>query len=130
MKNEPPNLFWLAGMLFTQGFMTTVLQQHSRMTAIAIDTLSFQAEVRKDTRNSPLCPLAMKADDEVEMDSATPEDGVHVYGIFIQGARWNRDKCCIEDSIPGELLDRLVEKEYKAYGVHASFGSFSTGNSH
>merc|ERR1711988_1687210 len=87
MKEGPPNLFWLAGMFFPQGFMTAVLQQHSRKTAIAIDTLSFQAEVRKDTRNSPLCPLAMKSDDEVEMDFATPTDGVHVYGMFIQGAR-------------------------------------------
>jgi len=104
MKEGPPNLFWLAGMFFPQGFMTAVLQQHSRKTAIAIDTLAFQCEVRQDTRNSPLCPLAMKADDEVDMDFAAPETGVHVYGMFLQGARWNRSKGCIEDSIPGELF--------------------------
>lgn len=104
MKCGPPNLFWLAGMFFPQGFMTAVLQQHSRKTAIAIDTLAFQCEVKQETRNSPLCPLAMKAADEVEMDFQVPDDGVHVYGMFMQGARWSREKGCIEDSIAGELF--------------------------
>jgi len=104
MKEGPPNLFWLAGMFFPQGFMTAVLQQHSRKTAIAIDTLAFQAEVKHEVRNSPLCPLAMKIEDEVELDFEPPTDGVHVYGMFLQGARWNRTKKCIEDSVQGELF--------------------------
>jgi len=104
MKEGPPSLFWLAGMFFPQGFMTAVLQQHSRKTAIPIDTLSFQADVRKETRNSPLCPLAMKVEDEVPADYAPPESGVNVFGMFIQGARWNLEQGCIEDSIAGELF--------------------------
>jgi dynein heavy chain len=107
MKEGPPNLFWLAGMYFPQGFMTAVLQRHSRKTAIPIDTLAFQADVKTDMKNSPLCPLAMKVDDEVADDFATPEDGVHVFGMFLQGARWNRSKGCIEDSINGELFTPL-----------------------
>jgi len=104
MKNGPPKLYWLAGMFFPQGFMTAVLQQHSRKTKIPIDTLSFQAEVKKDQRNSPLCPLAMKVENEVSMDYEPPSHGVHVYGMFIQGARWNVDQGCIEDSRMGELF--------------------------
>jgi len=104
MKNGPPNLFWLAGMFFPQGFMTSVLQRHSRNTAIAIDTLAFQCEVRTEVHNSPLCPAAMKFDDSVSKDFAGPAIGVNVYGLFLQGARWNREKICIEDSLPGELF--------------------------
>merc|ERR1711959_693881 len=94
----------MGGMYFPQGFMTAVLQSHSRKTSIAIDTLAFQCEVREEMRNSPLCPLAMRTEDEVGLDFTPPEDGVHVYGMFIQGARWSRQKGCIEDSEPGELF--------------------------
>jgi len=104
MKNGPPNLFWVAGMYFPQGFMTAVLQQHSRKTRIAIDTLSFQCEVKTEIYNSPLCPLAMQADDAVPMDFPLPEIGVNIYGLFLQGARWSREKTCIEDSLQGELF--------------------------
>lgn len=104
MKTGPPNLFWLAGMFFPQGFMTSVLQRHSRNTSIAIDTLAFSCEVKTEVYNSPLCPAAMKFDDSVGTDFALPDIGVHVYGLFLQGARWNRPKICIEDSLPGELF--------------------------
>lgn len=107
MKEGPPDLFWLAGFFFPQGFMTAVLQRHARKTAIAIDTLAFQAEVKSEVRNSPLCPEVMKVADEVGLDFAPPTDGVHAYGMFLQGARWSRAKGCLEDSEPGELFCQM-----------------------
>lgn len=104
MKEGPPPLFWLAGMYFPQGFMTAVLQSHSRKTSIAIDTLAFTASVKEEMQNSPLCPLAMRTEDEVGLDFPPPENGVHVYGMFLQGARWSRQKGCLEESEPGELF--------------------------
>jgi len=107
LKNGPPNLFWIAGMYFPQGFMTAVLQQHSRRTRIPIDTLAFQCEVKSDVFNSPLCPAAMMFADPVEKDYAIPSVGVNMYGLFMQGARWNRDKVCIEDSLQGEMFSSM-----------------------
>jgi dynein heavy chain len=40
-----PSSFWVSGFFFPQGFMTAVLQVHSRKHRIAIDTLKFRATV-------------------------------------------------------------------------------------
>jgi hypothetical protein len=42
-----------------------------------------------------------------ETDSELPdvnEDGVLVYGLFIEGARWDRDKNMLQDSFPMEMF--------------------------
>ena len=98
LKNGPPNLFWIAGMYFPQGFMTAVLQQHSRRTRIPIDTLAFQCEVKTDVFNSPLCPAAMMFADPVEKEQAIPSVGVNMYGLFMQGDYLTcMDTCIFED---------------------------------
>jgi dynein heavy chain len=41
LKNGNPNSYWMSGFFFPQGFMTGVLQTHSRQYRIEIDKLSF-----------------------------------------------------------------------------------------
>lgn len=36
-----------------------------------------------------------------------PEDGVYVYGIYIDGARWNEDKHFIDESRPKILQEAM-----------------------
>lgn len=59
---------------FVQGFMTGALQTYARKTKIPIDTLTFRTQV-----------LAV-SEKEVEKG---PENGVYVYGLYLQGARWD-----------------------------------------
>ena len=63
---EPP-AYWLSGLYFPQGFMTGVLQNHSRRYHIAIDTLSFKYNIFKT------------AHEDIKQ---VPEDGVVMYGLF------------------------------------------------
>lgn len=76
LKNGNPTSYWLPGMFFPQGFMTGVLQTHARQHKIAIDMLAFHFTI-------------MEAETPEEIDQE-PEDGVYVYGLFIDGARWDR----------------------------------------
>jgi dynein heavy chain len=66
--------------LHAQGFTTGTLQNHARKYQVAIDTLSFG--------------FSMLEVDDVEdvAPEAVPEDGVLVYGLFMDGARWDKER--------------------------------------
>lgn len=78
-----PASYWLPGMFFPQGFMTGVLQTHARQYRIAIDKLAYSFEF-------------LEAEGAEDVDEA-PEDGVYVYGLFMDGARWDRETANIAD---------------------------------
>jgi len=88
-----PNSFWMSGMFFPQGFMTAVLQTHARKYKLPIDTLRYQFTVQ-DHYNR----------EDVE---SSPEDGVYVDGLFMDGARWDPEKKMIADSNLGELFSSV-----------------------
>lgn len=55
--------------------MTGVLQTHSRKHRVAIDQLNFSFKV---------------LDSEYDQLSDPPKDGVFIYGLYMDGARWDR----------------------------------------
>ena len=81
--NGPPNSFWLSGFFFPQGFMTGCLQTHARTYKIAIDKLNFSFQV-------------LPEEEPTEVDEP-PEDGVYIYGLYMDGARWDRESQVIAD---------------------------------
>jgi len=86
----PPNAYWLSGFFFPQGFLTAALQTHARRTHIPIDTLTFRTEV-----TDLVGP---------EHATAAPASGVYIYGLFMEGATWDRFARCVTESRPGELF--------------------------
>jgi dynein heavy chain len=45
LDGKAPFSYWMSGFYFPQGFLTGVLQAHSRLYKIPIDTLSFKFKV-------------------------------------------------------------------------------------
>jgi len=70
-----PKCFWLSGLFFPHGFMTGVLQTYARKHTKPVDLLKFGFDVRAETDASDI--------------KKGPLEGVYIYGLFIEGAKWS-----------------------------------------
>lgn len=90
LTQGPPSTFWLSGFFFPQGFMTAVKQTYSREHQIAVDTLIIGCEM---TSKDPA-------------DITTPsESGAYIFGLYMEGGRFDRPSMQMADSLPRELFD-------------------------
>uniref|UniRef100_A0A7S2SR52 AAA+ ATPase domain-containing protein n=1 Tax=Mucochytrium quahogii TaxID=96639 RepID=A0A7S2SR52_9STRA len=87
-----PLAFPLQAFFFPQGFMTGTLQTHARKYKVAVDELNF--------RNT----VVNKEPGEI---TEAPEDGVYVYGMWIEGARFNRETELMDLSQLGQMFTAL-----------------------
>ncbi|ORZ39411.1 dynein heavy chain and region D6 of dynein motor-domain-containing protein [Catenaria anguillulae PL171] len=85
IERGQPRTFWLPGFFFPQGFLTGVFQNHARNVS---------------TGGSPQPDAVVQPEDD-------QEDGVLVRGLFIEGARWDKDKEKLQDSFPMEMFSTM-----------------------
>lgn len=88
-----PSCYWLSGFFFPHGFITGVLQTYARKHSLPIDLLHFEFEV-------------LAAVDATHIDKG-PNDGVYIYGLFIENAKWNHLDKCLEEPAAGEMHSQI-----------------------
>lgn len=75
IQNGTPDIYWISGFFFPQAFITGTLQNYARRNVIAIDQLAFDMIILDD--KTP------------EQITEKPKEGCYIYGMFIEGARWD-----------------------------------------
>jgi dynein heavy chain len=89
--NGKPVCFWFSGIFFSHSFTTAAKQNYARKYKIAIDGVSMGCKVQTDKH-----------------PTEQPEDGVYIYGQYIDGARWDRENLTLADALPKMLFDQMV----------------------
>jgi dynein heavy chain len=92
-ENGTPTCFCISRFSFPQAFLTGTLQNYARKHHCEIDLLTFEFNILDNTT----------------WDKVTekPEDGCYVYGMFLEGARWNYETHLLDDSLNRELYTNV-----------------------
>jgi dynein heavy chain len=93
IENGKPVCFWFSGFFFQPAFLTGALQNFARKYVYPIDACTLDYTFQREGLN----------DKEWERE----EDSVYVYGLKMEGARFNRDTMVIDESHPKVLYDEL-----------------------
>jgi len=88
-EEGPPPTFWISGFFFTPSFTTASTQNYARKNKIPIDTLGFDFEF---------------LDVDHELYKEKPDDGIYIYGFFIEGCAWSNDDKVLIESQPKVLF--------------------------
>ncbi|XP_068166166.1 dynein axonemal heavy chain 2 [Antennarius striatus] len=95
---QQPQLFWLSGFTFPNGFLTAVLQSYARRHNVSVDTLSWEF-------------LVSTVDDSNLLYTA--KDGVYVRGLFLEGASWDKKNSSLVEAQPMQLVCSMPTIQFK-----------------
>ncbi|NXS79600.1 DYH5 protein, partial [Erpornis zantholeuca] len=88
-----PNCFWMTGFFNPQGFLTAVRQEITRANkGWALDSVVLCNEVTKWMKDDITSP---------------PSEGVYVYGLYLEGAGWDRRNVRLTESKPKVLFEMM-----------------------
>jgi len=87
-SNTTPSSYWISCFFFPQAFLTGQLQNYARKHVLPVDTISFEFAVSQ-LHHSTI--------------TEGPGNGAYIYGLFLEGARYDLTVDSIVESHPKQL---------------------------
>ncbi|XP_052798280.1 dynein axonemal heavy chain 8-like [Mya arenaria] len=88
-----PDVFWMTGLFNPQGFLTAMRQEVTRAhKGWALDSVTLHNDVLKASKEDITSP---------------PAEGVYIFGLYLDGASWDRRNCRLAESHPKVLFTLL-----------------------
>ena len=103
IKTGIPTDFWISGFFFTQAFLTGASQNFARKHTLPIDQIDFAFSM-----------LTIKVG-----ESPPPEDGVHVFGMYLEGARYHAETKVLQECEPKVLFTEIPMMWFRPMQVDA-----------
>ncbi|XP_059507513.1 dynein axonemal heavy chain 5-like [Stegostoma tigrinum] len=101
-----PNCFWMTGFFNPQGFLTAMRQEVTRLhKGWALDSVVLHNDVTRSSKEDVMQP---------------PSEGVFVYGLYLEGAGWDRRNNRLTESKPKVLFEILPVIHISAINHHSS----------
>lgn len=87
-----PNCVWVPGLFNPKAFVTAVMQTYARRHALPLDVMRFMTDVTEMTY------------EDVTADAG---ESAYIYGLVLEGARWDAEEKTLAESHPNELHPSL-----------------------
>ncbi|XP_071080158.1 dynein axonemal heavy chain 6-like [Haliotis cracherodii] len=116
-----PCSFWLSGFFFPQGFLTAVQQNHARKMGISVDSLTFDYRVLSEAvaqEDPSKHHQVLDIKEAAFMGHQPPDDGVLIFGLFLDGARWDSLTQSLQDLHPSQKFCQLPEIHFLPVQLH------------
>jgi len=88
-----PIKFWFSGFFFPQAFLTGTLQNYARKNKIPIDRIAYDYIIRDDIQHTDI--------------KEAPSGGCYIYGLFLEGCKWDYETHELADSEAKKLFVEL-----------------------
>jgi dynein heavy chain len=96
---DVPKVTWLSGLINPQSFLTAIAQVAAQRNKWELDKLVVNTEVTKR---------------QLEEVDAPSRDGALIYGLYLQGGRWDMQNGVIDKSKPKEMFSPMPVMNCKA----------------
>jgi len=90
IEKGTPIKFWFSGFFFPQAFITGIKQNYARREKIPIDRIAYDYIIRDDIKQEDI--------------QEAPKAGCYIYGLFLEGCKWDHHKHLLAESDPKELF--------------------------
>ncbi|XP_067860662.1 dynein axonemal heavy chain 17-like [Heptranchias perlo] len=97
-----PSAVWLGGFFNPQSFLTAIMQSMARKNEWPLDKMCLAVEVTKKNREDMTSP---------------PREGAYIHGLFMEGARWDKNSGALAEARLKELTPAMPVAFIKAIPV-------------